>query len=269
MNTIYAYDLGRAPYRETWDLQAKIQQRLIAQKLSRASVLRDGTLIGVGGTTGDLTPSVTSGAPGVSGGAHDVLLFVEHPHVYTMGKSGKSSHLFKTDDELAELDASFVQIDRGGDITYHGPGQIVGYPVLDLDRYFTDIHKYLRLLEEVSIRLCADYGIQAGRIEKLTGVWVGDAKICAFGIKCSRWVTMHGFALNVNTHLDYFGHIVPCGIRDKSVTSLASLLGHPVDMSEVKDRISYHFGEIFGASIERMAGLPPEADQISGFSPRL
>jgi lipoyl(octanoyl) transferase len=249
MNTIYAYDLGKAPYRETWDLQARIQKRLIDAKLKRAGLIRAGNLA-------------------VSGEEHDVLLFVEHPHVYTLGKSGKDSHLLKSDDELAELDATYVKIDRGGDITYHGPGQIVGYPVLDLDRYFTDIHKYLRFLEEVIIRVCADYGIEAGRIEKLTGVWVGEAKICAFGIKCSRWVTMHGFALNVNTHLDYFGHIVPCGITDKAVTSLSTLLGRPVDLNEVKDKILHHFAEQFDARVVKKVGLPPEAEGIEVFLPQ-
>jgi lipoyl(octanoyl) transferase len=253
MNTIYSYDLGQGSYQETWDLQARIQQRLIAQKRSHPLT---------GESALSLPAEVANAEP------HDVLLLVEHPHVYTLGKSGKSSHLLKTDDELAELDATYVKIDRGGDITYHGPGQIVGYPVIDLDRYFTDIHKYLRYLEDVMIRVCSDYGLEAGRIEKLTGVWVGDAKICAFGIKCSRWVTMHGFALNVNTRLDYFGHIVPCGITDKAVTSLSTLLGRPVDMDEVKERILYHFGEVFDARIERMPGLPPEAVQTPGIESR-
>ena len=234
MNSIACYDLGRAPYRETWELQAAIQKRLIEEKLRR--------------NKGESSKS-----------SSDVLLFVEHPHVYTLGKSGDATHLLKSDNELVDLDATYVKIDRGGDITYHGPGQIVGYPILDLDRYFTDIHKYLRFLEEVAISVCADYGIEAIRIEKLTGVWVNNAKICAFGIKCSRWVTMHGFALNVNTHLDYFGHIVPCGISDKAVCSLASLLGHPVDEEEVKGRILHHFSRIFEATIHKEAGLPPEA----------
>lgn len=248
MNTIACYDLGRAPYRETWDLQAAVQQRLIREKLDRNAQLKQ-------------NPS----ADVQSGDNQDVLLFVEHPHVYTLGKSGDAAHLLKSEEELAQLEASYVKIDRGGDITYHGPGQIVGYPILDLDRYFTDIHKYLRLLEETMIRVCADYGIHAGRIEKLTGVWVEDAKICAFGIKCSRWVTMHGFALNVNTQIDYFGHIVPCGITNKSVTSLSELLNRPVDESEVKQRILHHFSALFGAEIIRMDGLPPEVALVNGW----
>src|SRR5699024_4959726 len=139
----------------------------------------------------------------------DVLILVEHPHVYTLGKSGNSTHLLKGLAELAELDAEYIEIDRGGDITYHGPGQIVGYPIMDLDRHFTDIHKYMRCLEEIVIRTCEDYHIHARRIEGLTGVWIGNAKICAMGVRCSRWVTMHGFALNVNSDLSYFNHIIP------------------------------------------------------------
>lgn len=231
-NRIATYDLRKAPYQETWDLQRAIQQRLIQEKLQK-------------------TPKEHR--------SDDVLLFVEHPHVYTLGKSGNVANLLKSDQELQALHATYVKIDRGGDITYHGPGQIVGYPILDLDRYFTDIHRYLRYLEEVMIRVCADYGIEARRIEKLTGVWVGDAKICAFGIKCSRWVTMHGFALNVNTKLDYFNNIVPCGITDRSVCSLSSLLNRPIDEDEVKECIRHHFGEIFHADVHVAKGLPPEA----------
>lgn len=206
------------PYREAWDLQASFQRKLIEEKLQ----VRNGAVID--------EPSP------------DLLLFVEHPHVYTLGKSGDAAHLL-------HAAAEFVKIDRGGDITYHGPGQVVGYPILDLDRHYTDIHRYLRELEEVIIRVCADYGITAGREEKLTGVWVDGAKVCAMGIKCSRWVTMHGFALNVNTDLGYFGHIVPCGITDKPVTSLQALTGAPLDLSEVKERILVHFGEVFNTRI--------------------
>ncbi|KPP99588.1 MAG: lipoate-protein ligase LipB [Bacteroidetes bacterium HLUCCA01] len=291
MNTIFCYDLGRAPYRETWDLQAAIQQRLIEEKLHRAAEKKAhingrkhdsstaaleteprphvqeqaSPMVGPTPTLqprpeGKLKVSAQEEQPLLSGLTNepspDVLLLVEHPHVYTLGKSGDPSHLLKTDEELESLQATYVKIDRGGDITYHGPGQIVGYPILDLDRYFTDIHKYLRYLEETIIRVCADYGLKAGRIDKLTGVWVGDAKICAFGIRCSRWVTMHGFALNVNTSLDYFGHIVPCGITDKAVTSLSEQLGRPVDEEEVKDRILHHFQDLFGAVIIRKEGRP-------------
>ncbi len=206
------------PYREAWDLQASFQRKLIEEKLQ----VRNGAVID--------EPSP------------DLLLFAEHPHVFTLGKSGDASHLL-------QASAEFVKIDRGGDITYHGPGQVVGYPILDLDRHYTDIHRYLRELEEVIIRVCAEYGITAGREAKLTGVWVDGAKICAMGIKCSRWVTMHGFALNVNTDLGYFGHIVPCGITDKPVTSLHALLGLEVDPEEVKARILRHFSEVFNTRI--------------------
>lgn len=206
------------PYREAWDLQASFQRKLIEEKLQ----------VRIGAVIDDPSP--------------DLLLFVEHPHVFTLGKSGDASHLL-------HASAEFVKIDRGGDITYHGPGQVVGYPILDLDRHYTDIHRYLRELEEVIIRVCGDYGITAGRESKLTGVWVDGAKICAMGIKCSRWVTMHGFALNVNTDLSYFGHIVPCGITDKPVTSLQALLGREVDPAEVKARILHHFSGIFNTRI--------------------
>lgn len=204
------------PFREAWEAQASFQKTLIDEKLH----VRNGAII-------------ESPSP-------DLLLFVEHPHVYTLGKSGDMANLLREE-------ADFVKIDRGGDITYHGPGQVVGYPILDLDRYYTDIHRYLRELEEVIIRVCADFGISAGRELKQTGVWVDGAKICAMGIKCSRWVTMHGFALNVNTDLGYFNHIIPCGISDKSVTSLQQLLGRHVDLMEVRQRIITHFGEVFYA----------------------
>jgi lipoyl(octanoyl) transferase len=240
MKTIACYDLKRAPYRETWDLQTAIQQRLIQAKMRKND---------------------TSQLPA----PEDVFLFVEHPHVYTLGKSGDPTHLLRSDAELHDLDAEYVKIDRGGDITYHGPGQIVGYPILDLDRYFTDIHKYLRFLEETMIRVCADYSIKAGRIEKLTGVWVDDAKVAAFGIKCSRWVTTHGFALNVNTQLDYFGHIVPCGINDKKVCSLSSLIGRKIDEIEVKKRIIYHFETLFEATFVLREGTPPETALVPGW----
>lgn len=224
--TIDVHDLGRKDYRVVWELQKDLQSRLIRQKRESE--------------TGD--PSTYT--------QNDILLFVEHPHVYTLGKSGDSAHLLKGLTELNDIDAEYVEIDRGGDITYHGPGQIVGYPILDLDRHITDIHKYLRRLEEVMIRTSADYGIEAGRIDGLTGVWVGNQKICAMGIRCSRWVTMHGFALNVNTDLSYFNHIVPCGIRNKEVTSLSQLTGKKIDMNEVKKSIVTHFSEVFDAELQ-------------------
>lgn len=183
------------------------------------------------------------------------LLFCEHPHVYTIGKSGHMENLLVNNAMLKELNVSFFKTNRGGDITYHGPGQIVGYPILDLERFFTDLGRYMRNLEEVMIRVLATYGIEAGRLPGSTGVWLdadvpGKArKICAMGVKCSRWVTIHGFALNVNTDLNYFNYIVPCGITDKSVTSLQKELGRPVDEQEVKEKLVYEFGQVFGAEM--------------------
>jgi lipoyl(octanoyl) transferase len=180
------------------------------------------------------------------------LLLCQHPHVFTLGKSGKAENLLVNDEQLKQIKATYYKINRGGDITYHGPGQLVGYPILDLDNFFTDIHKYLRLLEEAIIKTCADYNIVTGRYPGYTGVWL-DAdqptarKICAMGVRCSRWVTMHGFAFNVNTNLDYFKHIVPCGIDDKAVTSLEQELGHKIDMEEVKKKFLVHFENIFEA----------------------
>jgi len=226
------YDLGLMPYNKAWDLQERIQASIVEEKLAE----HDGKLL--------------------KDRRDDVVLLVEHPHVYTLGKSGDERHLLRSSKELSALDASYVKTDRGGDITYHGPGQIVGYPILDLDRYFTDIHKYLRYLEEVVIRICADFGIEAGRIDGLTGVWVDEAKICAMGVRCSRWVTMHGFALNVNTNLAYFKNIIPCGLEDKPVTSLQEILGEKQDMEVVKKRISHHFGKLFKADISEESQLP-------------
>lgn len=178
------------------------------------------------------------------------LIFCEHPHVYTLGKSGKPENLLLDDQSLQEKEATYYKINRGGDITYHGPGQIVGYPILDLDNFFTDIHLYLRMLEEAVILTLADYGIKAGRYPGFTGVWL-DAenekarKICAMGVRCSRWVTMHGFAFNVNTDLDYFKNIVPCGIDDKDVTSMERELGVQLDIEEVKLKLKSHIASLF------------------------
>ena len=182
------------------------------------------------------------------------LIFVEHPHVYTLGKSGKPENLLLDETGLVNKQATFYKINRGGDITYHGPGQIVTYPILDLDNFFTDIHLYLRTLEEAVIMTLADYGIQSGRYEGYTGVWL-DAdnerarKICAMGVRCSRWVTMHGLAFNVNTDLSYFKNIVPCGIDDKDVTSMERELGHPVDMNEAKEKLKRHISDLFQMEI--------------------
>lgn len=225
--------LGAVAYQPTWELQ----EQLLADTLAVKTRNRDALTAGQ-------DPEPTS----------NYLLLCEHPHVYTLGKSGKPEHLLLDEASLLAHGATFHRINRGGDITYHGPGQLVGYPIFDLDNFFTDIHRYLRLLEEAVILTLADYGVPAGRIAGLTGVWLdfeegapNPRKICAMGVKCSRWVTMHGFALNVNTDLSYFGHIVPCGITDKAVTSLRAELGRPVPLAEVQERLLPHLGQLFGA----------------------
>lgn len=222
--------LGLIDYQTAWDEQERLLAGIIDQKVRNRALSE---------TEQQLTPNY--------------LLFCEHPHVYTLGTSGHAENLLVDEARLTnELGASFYKIRRGGDITYHGPGQLVGYPILDLDNFFTDIHRYMRLLEESIILTLADYGLQAGRIEGLTGVWLGgdgttepQRKICALGVKASRWVTMHGFALNINTDLSYFNHIVPCGITDKAVTSLAAELGYAVPLTEVADRIQRHLTNVF------------------------
>jgi lipoyl(octanoyl) transferase len=183
------------------------------------------------------------------------LLLVEHPHVYTLGKSGHMENVLIGEQTMEEKGIQFFRINRGGDITYHGPGQLVGYPILDLEKFYTDIGKYLRNLEEVAIRLLADYGIVANRSAGETGVWIepdvkGSArKIMAIGVRCSRWITMHGFALNVNTDLSYFGNIVPCGIQDKQVTSMERELGRAVSMEEIKEKWKTRFAEVFEVEV--------------------
>ena len=221
-------DLGPMDYQQAWDYQEAIFAETVALKIKNRN----------------LPPESQTRTP-------NYLLFVEHPHVYTLGKSGKSENLLLDESGLADHRATYYKINRGGDITYHGPGQLVGYPILDLDNFFTDIHRYLRYLEEAIIRTLADYGIEAGRIDGLTGVWLdhitqqNPRKICALGVKSSRWVTMHGFAFNLNVDLSYFTHIVPCGIDDKAVTSLHLELGRPVDESEAKDRVKKHLSDLF------------------------
>jgi len=186
----------------------------------------------------------------------DRMFFVEHPHVYTLGKSGDITNLLADENKLAEIGATFYAINRGGDITYHGPGQIVGYPIFDLEHFFTDIHKYLRYLEEAIILTLKDYGIIAGRIDGLTGVWIDvedekkARKIAALGVKCSRWVTMHGFAFNVNTNLDYFEQIIPCGIDDKAVTSMQFELNRRLDVDEVKTNLKQKLSQVFSLHLE-------------------
>lgn len=218
-------DWGLTDYQEAWDRQELIFNQTIAVK------------------TDNRNNNTTLETP-------NHLVFVEHPHVYTLGKSGHPENLLLDEQGLVEKDATYYKINRGGDITYHGPGQIVGYPILDLDNFFTDIHLYLRTLEDAIILTLKDYGISAGRYPGFTGVWL-DAdnekarKICAMGVRCSRWVTMHGFAFNVNTDLNYFKNIVPCGIDDKDVTSMQRELGQPLNMEEVKVVLKGHISSLF------------------------
>ena len=220
-------ELGKKDYKETWDFQEELFKKIVDVKVKNRNE-----------NAQHPTPNF--------------LLFVEHPHVYTLGKSGDVSNLLLSEKQLTEKGATFYKINRGGDITYHGPGQIVGYPILDLENFFTDIHKYLRLLEETIILTLAEYGLKGVRSEGETGVWldVGTPfarKICAMGVRASRWVTMHGFALNVNSDLGYFDNIIPCGIRGKGVTSLHVELGKKIDEQEVKQKIVKHFANLFQA----------------------
>ena len=219
-------------YQQAWDLQEALFAGAVEQKIANRQ----------------LAPEAQLPTP-------NYLLFVEHPHVYTLGKSGKPEHLLLDEAGLQTAEASFYRINRGGDITYHGPGQLVAYPLLDLENFFTDIHKYLRLLEEAVIMTLAAWGLDAGRIPGLTGVWLdyeaqqNPRKICALGVKSSRWVTMHGLALNVNTNLTYFGNIIPCGIDDKAVTSLQQELGREIPLAEVEHHLKKHLTMLFGMDL--------------------
>ena len=224
-------DLGLKDYKETWDYQESLFKGIIDIKIKNR---KDHSSLE--------TPNY--------------FLFVEHPHVYTLGKSGDASNLLISEDKLAEIGATYYKINRGGDITYHGPGQIVGYPILDLENFFTDIHKYLRFLEEMVILTLNDYGIKGERSKGETGVWldVGTPfarKICAMGVRASRWITMHGFALNVTTNLGYFDHMIPCGIRGKAVTSIQAELGTTsISISDVKSKLLNHFTTLFEAELK-------------------
>jgi lipoyl(octanoyl) transferase len=226
-------ELGLIDYQEAWDFQEKVFAETLALKTQNRSLSDHEKLA---------TPNF--------------LFFCQHPHVFTLGKSGKPDHLLLSEDDLSERHAKYYRINRGGDITYHGPGQLVGYPILDLDNFFTDIHLYMRTLEEAIILTLAEYGLQAGRIKGLTGVWldfeeqINPRKICAMGVKASRWVTMHGFALNVNTDLSYFGNIVPCGIEDKAVTSMSQELGTEVNLEEVSHKLKNHLAQLFQMELE-------------------
>jgi len=235
MEKIYFQDLGLMEYGAAWDYQESLLQQNL--KVKSAKFNSDGT-------NHAITDEQT---------IHH-LLFCEHPHVYTLGKSGHMENLLVNDARLKELNVSFYKTNRGGDITYHGAGQIVGYPILDLEKFETDLGKYMRNLEEVIIRTIAHYGIEGGRLPGATGVWL-DAesanarKICAMGVRCSRWVTMHGFALNVNTDMRYFDYIVPCGLTNMGVTSIAKELGRTVDEQEVKNILRHEFGIVFNAVV--------------------
>lgn len=218
-------DLGEIAYKEAWNYQDELFQGIIDIKMSNRK-----------NDASETTPNY--------------FLFVEHPHVYTLGKSGDLSNLLLNEEQLKAKGATFYKSNRGGDITYHGPGQIVGYPIFDLENFFTDIHKYLRFLEEAIILTLADYGLKAERSSGETGVWfdVGTPfarKICALGVRSSRWVSMHGFALNVNVDLGYFDNIIPCGIKGKAVTSMEAELGKKTPINEVKDKITKHLSDLF------------------------
>lgn len=232
-------DIGLKDYKEAWDYQEQIFNEIISTKLQNRDLQEDQQ---------ELT--------------ENYLIFCQHPHVYTLGKSGDEKNLLLNEEGLKQKEATYYKINRGGDITYHGPGQLVGYPIIDLDNFVSDIHKYLRLLEESIILTLKDYGIEAGRIDGMTGVWLDHVekrnprKICAIGVKTSRWVTMHGFAFNVNAHLDYFNNIIPCGISDKAVTSLDKELGKTMDFQEVSDNVKKHLGEVFG--FEYLEGIGHE-----------
>ncbi|MGO3182725.1 MAG: lipoyl(octanoyl) transferase LipB [Aequorivita sp.] len=224
-------DFGLKDYKETWEFQENLFQEILKIKSQNKK------------------ENLNLSTP-------NYFLFVEHPHVYTLGKSGHLENLLISEEKLKAIDATFYKINRGGDITYHGPGQIVGYPILDLENFFTDIHKYLRLLEEMIILTLAEYGIKGERSKGETGVWldVGTPfarKICAMGVRASRWVTMHGFALNINADLGYFDHMIPCGIKDKAVTSLNVELGKAViPMEEIKEKLLKHFLILFEAEVK-------------------
>ncbi len=223
---VFFNDLGLVDYKDCWDYQTELFDATVQQKIKNRKI------------------------PELKVITKNHLIFCEHPHVFTLGKSGSEDNLLIKDKELKRNGASYYKINRGGDITYHGPGQLVVYPIFDLDHFFTDIHKYLRFLEEAVILTLQEYGIIGQRVDGLTGVWIDGQtssarKICAIGVKSSRWVTMHGIGFNVNTQLDYFNHIVPCGIDDKAVTSVQNEIGKVVDMNDLKVRLKINLANIF------------------------
>ena len=270
MQKVIFRDLGRMRYQEAWDYQEALLKENVRIKTAarqRAEVGTSGDVVAKGGPVGTSGDIMANGGPvGANGEVGAVsepgedttnyLLFVEHPPVYTLGKSGHEENILIDGERMEERGVEFFRTNRGGDITFHGPGQLVGYPILDLEKFRTDLGWYLRSLEEVGIRVLADYGIVGDRSPGETGIWIEpgikgrERKICAMGVRCSRWITMHGFALNVNTDLRWFGDIVPCGIPDKQVTSLEKELGRRVDEEEVKSKWKQRFAEVFEAVVD-------------------
>ena len=252
-------DLGRISYHQAWDYQFELLKQVIDKKLAIKNLE---------------TPPSVSFSENLISEQSSYLLFCEHNHVYTLGKSGSTTHLLLNETELAEQGIEFFKINRGGDITYHGEGQITGYPIFDMECFFTDVHKYVRALEEVIIRTIAEYGLLGFRIKEYTGVWVEGStpsvssqkkrKICAIGVHLSRWVTMHGFAFNVNTDLGFYNNIIPCGIEDddKTVTSLSAELGKKIDMNEVKEKLKHHFSEVFGFAFSHFQNQSPSVESL-------
>jgi lipoyl(octanoyl) transferase len=242
-------DLGQMNYKAAWDYQ----ESLLQQNVNVKSKARSDELIAADQLTTHLP--IATGTPFTELETQNYLLFVEHPPVFTLGKSGNINNVLLSEERLNEKGIEFFRTNRGGDITFHGPQQIVGYPILDLEKFDTDIGHYLRNLEEVIILTLADCGIDSGRSTGETGVWIDpevtgrERKICAIGVRCSRWITMHGFAFNVNTDLSYFNHIIPCGIQNKQVTSLQKELGRKVDMQEAKENVKRNFERVFDAEL--------------------
>ncbi|PVD53754.1 lipoate-protein ligase B [Terrimonas sp.] len=242
MQEVFFKDLGDIAYKQAWDYQEALLQQNVEAKSQYA-------------TSQNTVPVNTQTNNASEAATRHYLLLCEHPPVYTLGKSGKAAHILISEEDRVKKGIEYYPTNRGGDITFHGPGQIVGYPVLDLEKYYTDIGKYLRNLEEVIIFTLAAYNIKGERSAGETGVWIEpsvkgrERKICAMGVRCSRWVTMHGFALNVNTNLDYFNYIIPCGIQNKQVTSLAKELGFDADMEEVKTILKENFEKVFDCTL--------------------
>lgn len=255
-------DMGQMPYKQAWDYQEELLRENVRRKAEASRELEVQSRETIAGSSesevGSHHSPFTTHHPIAIGSpltTEHYLLFVEHPPVYTLGKSGNITNVLLSEENLKAKGIDFFHTNRGGDITFHGPGQIVGYPILDLEKFYTDIGKYLRNMEEVIIRTLAEYGLKGDRSPGETGVWFDpqvrgrERKICAIGVRSSRWVTMHGFALNVNTDLNYFNFIIPCGIQNKQVTSLEKELGHPVDFEEAKEKVKRNFEEVFDVAL--------------------